>query len=46
MGHIAHLVGKPKWRRQLGRSRSRRKNNIKMDFKRKRYQDRDWIHLA
>jgi hypothetical protein len=37
------LVGKPKGKRPLGRSRRRWEDNIKMDF---RKWDGDWIDLA
>jgi hypothetical protein len=38
------LVGKPKWKRHLGRSRW--EDNITMDFKVLEWEGIDWIHLA
>jgi hypothetical protein len=40
------LVGKPEWRRLLGRPRHRREENIKMDLRDIGFGDVDWIHLA
>jgi hypothetical protein len=40
------LVGKPKGKRSLGRPRSRRKNNIKMDLRETGWGGRDWIDRA
>jgi len=40
------LVGKPKGKRPLGRSRLRWKDNIKMDFQEVRCGVVDWIELA
>jgi hypothetical protein len=40
------LVGKPKGKRPLGRSRSRWKDNIKMDFKEVGCGGMDWINMA
>jgi hypothetical protein len=55
-GHVAHLgevrgaynilVGKPEGRRQLGRPRRRREDNIKMDLGEIAFRDVDWIYLA
>jgi hypothetical protein len=38
------LVGKPEWRRPLGRHRRRWKDNIKMDLREIGFGDVDWIH--
>jgi hypothetical protein len=40
------LVGKPAWKRLLGRPRLRWENNIKMDLKEIVLECVDWIHLA
>jgi hypothetical protein len=40
------LVRKPEGKRQLGRPRSRRKDNIIMDFGERGWEGGDWIHLA
>ncbi|KAJ4442482.1 hypothetical protein ANN_04068 [Periplaneta americana] len=40
------LVGKPEGKRPLGRPRRRWEDNIKMDLREVRYDDRDWINLA
>jgi len=40
------LVGKPKGKRPLGRSRRRWKVNIKMDLQEVGYGDMDWIGLG
>jgi hypothetical protein len=40
------LVGKPEGKRQLGRPRRRREDNIRMDLKEVRCGDMDWIGLA
>jgi hypothetical protein len=40
------LVGKPEGKRPLGRSRHRRKDNIKMDLKERRWNGMDWIDLT
>jgi hypothetical protein len=40
------LVGKPEGKRLLGRPRCRWMDNIKMDLKRDRIGDMDWIDLA
>jgi hypothetical protein len=40
------LVGRPEWRRPLGRPRSRWEDNIKMDLREIGFGDVDWIHLA
>jgi hypothetical protein len=55
-GHVAHkgevrgayniLVGRPEGRRQLGRPRRRRDDNIKMDLREIGFGDVDWIHLS
>jgi hypothetical protein len=56
MGHVARmgekrntyrlLVGKPEWRRPLGRSRRRWLDNIRMDLVEFGWGDVDWIGLA
>ncbi|KAJ4432086.1 hypothetical protein ANN_20700 [Periplaneta americana] len=40
------LVGRPEGKRPLGRPRRRWDDNIKMDLREVRYDDRDWINLA
>jgi hypothetical protein len=40
------LVGKPEWKRPLGRPRHRWKNNIRMILKKIVWVGVDWIHLA
>ncbi|KAJ4450895.1 hypothetical protein ANN_02328 [Periplaneta americana] len=40
------LVGRPEGKRPLGRPRRRWEDNIKMDLREVRYDDRDWINLA
>jgi hypothetical protein len=40
------LVGKPKGKRQLGRPRRKRVDNIKMDLREIRLYGIDWIDLA
>ncbi|KAJ4436886.1 hypothetical protein ANN_17018 [Periplaneta americana] len=55
-GHVARmgesrnayrvLVGRPEGKRPLGRPRRRWEDNIKMDLREVRYDDRDWINLA
>jgi hypothetical protein len=40
------LVGRPEWRRPLGRPRRRWEDNIKMDLREIGFGDVDWIHLA
>jgi hypothetical protein len=55
-GHVARmgakrtayriLVGKPEGKRQLGRSRRRWVDNIKMDLREIRWDSMDWIDLA
>jgi hypothetical protein len=40
------LVGKPKWRRQLGRPRNRWEDNIKMHLRETGIGGVDWSHLA
>ncbi|KAJ4444166.1 hypothetical protein ANN_05955 [Periplaneta americana] len=55
-GHVARicesrnayrvLVGRPEGKRSLGRPRRRWEDNIKMDLREVRYDDRDWINLA
>ncbi|KAJ4431841.1 hypothetical protein ANN_20447 [Periplaneta americana] len=40
------LVGRPERKRPLGRPRRRWEDNIKMDLREVRYDDRDWINLA
>ncbi|KAJ4441857.1 hypothetical protein ANN_11716, partial [Periplaneta americana] len=55
-GHVARmgesrnayrvLVGRQEGKRPLGRPRRRWEDNIKMDLREVRYDDRDWINLA
>ncbi|KAJ4439207.1 hypothetical protein ANN_07326 [Periplaneta americana] len=55
-GHIAHmgesrnayrvLVGRPEGKIPLGKQRRRWEDNIKMDLREVRYDNRDWINLA
>ncbi|KAJ4451034.1 hypothetical protein ANN_02470 [Periplaneta americana] len=55
-GHVARmgesrnayrvLVGRPEGKTPLGRPRRRWEDNIKMDLREVRYDDRDWINLA
>jgi hypothetical protein len=55
-GHVARmgevrgayniLVGRPEWRRPIGRPRRRWEDNIKMDLRKIGFGDVDWIHLA
>jgi hypothetical protein len=55
-GHVARmgevrgayniLVGKPEWRRTLGRARRRWEDNIKKDLREIGFGDVDFIHLA
>jgi hypothetical protein len=40
------VVGKPKGRRPLGRSRHRWEDNIKMDLQEVGWQGMDWMDLA
>jgi hypothetical protein len=40
------LVGRPEWRRPLGRPRRRWEDKIKMDLGEKGFGDVDWIDLA
>ncbi|KAJ4439437.1 hypothetical protein ANN_07561 [Periplaneta americana] len=40
------LVGRPEGKRSLGRPRRRWEDNIKMDLREVRYDDREWINLA
>jgi hypothetical protein len=40
------LVGKPEGKRPLGRQRSRRVDNIEMEFRDTRWGGMDWIDLA
>jgi hypothetical protein len=40
------LVGRPEWRRPLGRPRRRWEDNIKMDLREIRFGDVDWIYWA
>jgi hypothetical protein len=50
MGEIKNgysiLFWEPKWKRHLGRPRSRWDYNIRMDLKEIRWAVVDWIHLA
>ncbi|KAJ4437434.1 hypothetical protein ANN_17578 [Periplaneta americana] len=55
-GHVARMgesrnayrvfAGRPEGKRPLGRPRRRWEDNIKMDLREVRYDDRDWINLA
>jgi hypothetical protein len=55
-GHVACIgevrdaynisVGRPEWKRPLGRPRHRWEDNIKMDLREIGFGDVDWIHLA
>jgi hypothetical protein len=40
------LVGKPEWKRQLGRSKPRWEYNIRVDFRERGWDVVDWILLA
>jgi hypothetical protein len=40
------LVGRPEWKRPLGRLRRRWEDNIKMDRRKIGFGDVDWIHSA
>jgi hypothetical protein len=40
------LVGKPEGKRQLGRHRHRREDNIKMDLQQVLCEEMDWIELV
>jgi hypothetical protein len=40
------LVGKPKGNRPLGRPRSRREDNIRIDLREIGWEGADWMHLA
>jgi hypothetical protein len=48
MGRSAYrvLVGKPEGKRHLGRSRRRCEDNDKMDVRKIRWENVEWIHLA
>ena len=53
VGHIAHMIGvyrvlvrKPEGKRQLGRPRCRRKDNIKMSLQEVGCAGMNWIELA
>jgi hypothetical protein len=39
-------VGKPEGKRPLGRSRSRWVDNIKIDLRKIKWDDMDWIYMA
>jgi hypothetical protein len=45
-GACTVLAGRPEGKRQLGRSRSRWEDNIKMDFQEVRCECMDWIDLV
>jgi len=55
MGHVARmgemrnaykvLVGKPEWKRQLGRCRRKWEDNIRIDRKEIGWEGVDWMHL-
>jgi hypothetical protein len=40
------LIGKPEGKRPLGRPRHGRKDNIKINFRERGWDDVDWIHMA
>jgi hypothetical protein len=40
------LVGKPEWKRPLGRLRRRWEDNIRMNLREIVWEDVDWMHLA
>jgi hypothetical protein len=40
------FVGIPEWKRQLGRTRNRWEDNIRIDLREGGWQVVDWIHLA
>jgi hypothetical protein len=40
------LVGEPEGKRQLGRTRQRNEDNIKMDIRERGWDDTDWIYVA
>jgi hypothetical protein len=40
------LVGRPEWRRPLGRPKRRWEDNIKMNLREIGFVDVDWIHWA
>jgi hypothetical protein len=40
------LVGKPEWKRPLGRPRRRWEDNIRMDLREVVWKDVEWMHLA
>jgi hypothetical protein len=40
------LVGKPGWKRPLGRPKNRMEENIRMDPRETGWEGVDWIHLA
>jgi hypothetical protein len=40
------LIGKPEWRKPLGRPRRRWKDNIRIDLGEIGFGDVDWIYLA
>jgi len=46
IGAYRILVGRPDWRKPLGRPRHRWKDNIKIDFQEVGCGDMDWIELA
>jgi hypothetical protein len=50
MGEIKNvykiLVGKPERKRLLGRPRSRRENDIRVDLRETGWEGVEWIHLA
>jgi hypothetical protein len=45
-GSYRALVGKPKGKRQLGRSRRRWEDNINVDLQEVGWEDMDWINVA
>jgi hypothetical protein len=55
-GHVAYmeamtnayniLIGKPKGKRQLGKTRRGWEDNIRMDLRERESKSVDWIHLA
>jgi hypothetical protein len=40
------LVGKPEWKRSLGKCRRRWEDNIRLDLKEIEWEVVDWMHLA
>jgi hypothetical protein len=40
------LVGKPEWKRPLGRPRRRCEDNIRMNFMQVEWKGMNWLHMA